>query len=123
MKTKNLVLAAALAGGLLSASAFATTTAAHNQTISALKFEAPAPAKVVSPAGLPRSAENSTVMLTMTIDASGQAHDIKVVSRGDKELSQSLVTAVSQWTFTPARKDGAAVSSKVMLPLQLVDRS
>lgn len=123
MKTKYIVLATALLGGLLSASAFATTTAAHNQTIAALRFDAPVPARIVHPTDLPNSAKGATVMLSLTIDAAGQPHDIRIVSRGDRELTKSLVSAVSQWQFTPARKDGTAVTVKVLLPIELVEAS
>lgn len=123
MKTKHIVLATALLGGLLCSTAFATTPAAHRQTVAALKIEAPVPARVVSPTGLPRRAEGSTVTLSLTIDAAGQPHDVKVVWGGDREVSRSVVSAVSQWSFTPARKNGVAVSSRVLLPLELVDNS
>jgi TonB family protein len=122
MNNKNILLAAA-ALGLLSTSAFATTQAAHDQTIAALKFEAPVPATVVRPEGLPRRAEGTTVTLRMTIDESGRAHDIKVVSRSEDAVSKRVVAAVAQWRFTPARKNGVAVPAKVMLPIELVDRS
>ena len=119
-KTKILLAAAAV--GLLSTSAFATTLAAHDQvTAAALKFEAPAPVKVVSPDRLPRRAEGSTVTLRMTIDEAGRAHDIKVVSRSEPAVSSRVVAAVSQWQFTPGRKNGTAVPVKVELPVQLVD--
>lgn len=121
MKSKHIVLASALLGGLLSVPAFATTTAAHSQAIAALKFDAPAPAKVVSPTGLPRSHEGATVMLSLTIDAAGQPHNIRIVSRGDQELTRSLVAAVSQWQFTPGRQNGTPVATKVLLPIQLVE--
>jgi len=122
MKTQKFVLAAAVLG-LLSTSAFATTVAAHDQTLAAIKFEAPVPVKVVSPADLPRRAEGSTVTLQMTIDAAGQAHDIKVVSRSDDAVSKRVVAAVAQWQFNPGRKNGTPVSTKIELPVELVDRS
>lgn len=123
MKTRHIILATALLGGLLSSAALATTTAAHHSATAALKLEAPAPDRVVAPTGLPRSAEGATVTLALTIDAAGRPHDIQVVSRGDKGLTKSLVSAVSQWSFTPARKNGIAVPAKVLLPIRLVDHS
>lgn len=121
MNTKNLVLVSAVLGGLLSIPAMATTTVAHHQSTSALKFEAPVPVRVVPPTGLPRSHEGATIILSLTVDAAGRPDDIKIVSRGDQGLSGHIVPAVSQWRFTPARKNGIAVTSKVMLPLELVD--
>ncbi len=121
MKNRNILLAAALAGGLLSASAYATTAAAHHQSTAALKIEAPVPVRIVSPERLPRSAAGSIVTLSLTIDADGRPHDIKVVSRGDHGLTKSLQAAVSQWQFAPARRDGVAVPVKVLLPLELIE--
>jgi len=118
MKIQKFALAAAVLG-LLSTSAFATTVAAHNQTTAAIKLEAPAPAKVVNPSGLPRSAVGSTVTLRMTIDATGQAHDIRVVSHDRDQLARSLVAAVAQWQFNPGRKNGTPVSTKVELPVEV----
>lgn len=118
MKTQKFVLAAAVLG-LLSTAAFATTVAAHNQTLATIKFEAPAPAKVVNPTGLSRRAEGSTVTLHMTIDAAGQAHDIKVVSRGNDAVARSVVAAVAQWQFSPGRKNGTPVPTKVELPVEI----
>lgn len=112
MKTKSLVLAATLLGGLF------VSTRALAQTAPAT-FVAPAPAKVVSPVDLPNSLKGTTVTLQMTIDAAGQAHDIKVMSSGDRAATRNLVSAVSRWQFTPARFNGVPVSTKVTLPIVL----
>jgi hypothetical protein len=121
MKTSHIVLATALLGGLLSTPAFAITPAAHAQTLATLKFEHPAPAKVVSPVDLPRTFERVTVMLSMIIDEAGRPHDIKIVSARDRLLTKSLVAAVSQWEFTPARLNGTPVPIKVLLPLEVIE--
>jgi protein TonB len=112
MNTKSLVLAALLVGGL-AVSASALTTSAVTQ------IQAPAPIKVVSPTDLPRSFAGKTVRVSMIIDAAGQPHDIKVVAVQDRNLTRSLVAAVSQWQFSPARKDGLAVASTIVLPIEL----
>ncbi len=112
MKTPSLVLAALLAGGLaVSASALPLTAVAP--------LQAPAPVKVVSPTDLPRSFAGKTVKLSMIIDADGRPHDIKVVAVSDRNLTRSLVAAVSQWRFSPARQNGVAVSTAVVLPVEL----
>jgi TonB family protein len=122
MKARHIVLAATILGGLvLSTTAFAATSTAHDQATAALKFDAPAPAMIVAPIGLPRAFEGVTVTLSLTIDAAGQPHNIKVVSRGDQDLAPYLVAAISQWQFTPARKNGVAVATKVLMPIELVD--
>jgi protein TonB len=122
MKSRHIVFATAILGGLLlSSNAFAATPAAHSQATAALKIEYPAPAKVVSPTMLPPSHAGATVMLSMTIDAAGRPHDIKIVSRGDNLLAKSLIPAVSRWEFTPARKNGTPVATKVLLPIELAE--
>ncbi|SDS16647.1 TonB family protein [Opitutus sp. GAS368] len=117
MKIKSLVIASALAGGLF-CSASALTTVAPGKIAN---FEAPAPESVVSPTRLPASSNGSIVTLSMTIDESGRPHNIKVVSRGDQDLAPRLVSAVSQWKFKPALRNGVPVSIKVVLPLQLIE--
>jgi len=118
MKSKSIALAAAILG-LSATSVFATTTAAHDQSVAAIRLDVPVPAKVVAPTDLPRRYEGATVRLSLTIDAAGVPHDIKVVSTRDNALTRSLVTAVSQWRFTPARRNGTPVSTKVELPIEL----
>ena len=121
MNLKSFVLATALAGGLLSSAAFATTTAAHDQSNAVVRLELPTVAKVVAPTDLPNSARGATVTLRFTVDASGVPHDIQIVSRGDQNLRKQMISAVSQWKFTPARKNGVAVPLKVELPVQVVE--
>ena len=117
MKIKSFVITSALVGGLFcSASAVTTVASAKNAS-----FEAPAPASVVSPANLPSSLKGATVTLRLTVDAAGNPSDIKVVGEDNAKVRLSLVSAVAQWKFKPALKNGVPVSSKVVLPLQLVE--
>ncbi len=120
MKTKSLVIAAALLGGLFS-SASAFILDAPAAPAPSVKFEAPTPAKVVSPTGLPSSYKGQTVEVAFTISAAGEVSDVRLVRGIDPNLTKRLVTALSQWKFTPARKNGVPVSSKVVLPLQVVE--
>lgn len=121
MNLKRLILSAALMGGVIATSAHATTTDAHAAITKAAAFEAPVVSKVVSPTGLSRRLEGAVVTLSLTVDANGQPSDIKVVSHGDRALTSNLVSAVSQWQFTPAKKNGVAVPSKIVLPVELVE--
>lgn len=116
---KILTLSAILLGGVVS-SAFATTASSHANVAKAVAFEAPVVAKMVSPTGLSRQHEGATVTLTMTIDEKGRPSDIYVFGN-DRKLKNSIVSAVSQWEFTPAKKNGVAVPTKVMLPVELVE--
>ena len=119
MKTKSLVIAALLGGLLSSASAFTLVTPAATAT--PVKFEAPVPSKVVSPTELPPSFKGQTVDVSFTVDVNGQVSNVRLVRATDQYLTKSLVSALSQWKFTPARKNGVPVSTKVVLPLQLVE--
>ena len=119
MNLKKIVLATALLGGLLSTSAFATTIEAHNKTIANIHLTAPAPVKIVNPVNLPYRFMEAIVTLTLTIDETGTPRDIKVVSRGDRDATESLVAAVAQWKFTPGLLNGVPVTTKVTLPIEL----
>ena len=121
MKTKtSIIVAVALLGSLLSASAFANPTSACNEVLASQKFVAPVLTKIVPPTELPRNYLGATVMVVLTVDATGQPHDIKVVSEKDRRLTRSLVTAISQWQFTPGSKNGMPVETKVEFPLELM---
>jgi TonB family protein len=121
MKIKFILLTAAVLVGL-SVSAHAVTTEAHDKSAvaAAVKFEAPAPTKVVHPTGLSRRLEGATVTLRFTVDESGKPRDIQVLAPHNGELTRNLVSAVAQWKFTPGRKNGKAVSTHVELPVKLV---
>lgn len=123
MKTKSFVIAAALVGGLFASASAVTIVDTGLAALVAGKFEAPVPASIVHPVNLPPSYIGATVNLKFTVDETGQAHDIRVVSNKDRVVAKSLASAVSQWKFTPARMNGVPVSSKVELPLQLVESS
>jgi TonB family protein len=117
---KILALSAIVLGGVLSSSAFATTASSHASVAKAVAFEAPVIEKIVSPTGLSRQHEGSTVTVSMTIDEKGQPSNIRVMGN-DAKLTRSLSAAVSQWQFSPAKKNGVAVPAKVVLPVELVE--
>ena len=118
MKLKSIIATAALLG-VMSVSASALTTVSAPDKAAAPSLEKPALTKVVNPTNLPRSFIDKTVTLNFTVDAQGRAHDINIMWQADSALHRSLVDAVSQWQFTPGRKDGQAVSTRVTLPVQL----
>ena len=121
MKSKSLVIAATLLGGLFTSASALTIDAPSANAAAPDKFEAPVPTSVVSPANLPPSYVGATVNLKFTVDETGQAHDIRVVSDKDRVVAKSLAAAISQWKFSPGRKNGVPVSSNVILPLHLVE--
>ncbi len=112
MNSRQLLLATALVGGLLSSASAATRVAPAD-------YAAPVPTAVVAPTELPRSHIGAIVMLRLNIDAAGQPSNIQVLSERDPALKQRLVAAVSQWQFSPARQNGVAVGATIELPIEL----
>jgi len=121
MKMKSVILSAAVLGGLLSVSSFANVIPALNPAPAAEKIEAPVPARIIQPIALPQRYLGSTVTLTMTIDAAGKPHHVRVMSQSDQAAYKSLVATVSQWKFTPGRRNGRAVPTRIELPLEVME--
>jgi TonB family protein len=122
MNYKNILLAAALVGGLLSP--IAAQAAGTGSVIAARGdgFRAPAPLHVVSPVNVPRRYQNETIRLSMTVDEAGRPRNVQLLAGSDPALAKHLLPAVARWQFKPASLNGRPVSTDVVLPLQLVDR-
>jgi TonB family protein len=54
------------------------------------------------------------VVVSFTISANGEVKNATVVSSSDHLLEYPALAAVRQWKFTPAEKDGVAVSQKAI---------
>jgi len=54
------------------------------------------------------------VQVDVTIDAEGNVETVRVVS-GNAMLTQSVITAVKKWKFTPFTQDGAATKALAAL--------
>ena len=78
----------------------------------------PQPVEVVSPS-FARVHDGSTVFVKLTIDTEGNASDVIVLFGQDRELNRDIVKAVEQWKFEPAQRDGKAVQTRVVMPLEL----
>jgi TonB family protein len=59
------------------------------------------------------------VRVEFVVDTTGHTQGISIKSASDSALADAVVDAVKQWTFTPAQRNGAAVSSKVVLPVRV----
>jgi TonB family protein len=118
MKIKSILASAALLG-VLASSASAITTLDPVKAAQPVKFDAPAPITVVQPIQMPYFHKSPEVTVRMTIDENGQPHNVRVAGTRDQSSYKNLVAAVSQWKFTPGRKDGKAVATRVELPLQI----
>jgi protein TonB len=80
----------------------------------------PVPLVVVSPR-VDAEYAGQTVRLEFLVDAAGKTSEISVKSSPDIALSDSLVDAVKQWEFVPAKVNGVPVATKVVLPVEIVD--
>ena len=56
-----------------------------------------------------------------TVDATGKPAEFTVKSVTETALAVAVVDAVKQWRFKPAMCNGAAVETKVLLPVKIVD--
>lgn len=122
MNLKTILFAATVTAGLLATSAVAHAAVVVSEIATDNSaFSAPVPAKIVSPTELPRQYQNKTIRLSLTVDETGRPHNITVLSERDQKLTSRMRSAVSQWKFTPAMKDGRPVAVDVVLPLEVVD--
>ncbi len=83
---------------------------------------APVPVAVVSPRVGPEYA-GSTVELEFNVDTDGQTSDFRVKSSPDSMLGEAVLAAVKQWQFAPAERNGVPVTTRVVLPVHIVDDS
>lgn len=79
----------------------------------------PVPVTVVSPSNVAAGYIGSKVELAFTVDSKGKPTEMSVVSAPDAVLAKVIVDAVSKWRYTPAQENGAAVPTKVVLPVKI----
>jgi len=120
MKPTKLFISAALACGLLSVSALAYVEQ-PTPWPQAPRADVPVVVKAVSPLAVRQIYEGSTIMVAFTVDPSGQPKHIRIVNNDDPLLSRSLIPTLEQWRFAPVQKNGVAVSTRVLLPIKLID--
>ena len=82
----------------------------------------PVPTMVVSP-HVDSGYIGDTVDVEFTVSATGKTSDFSVVSSPDTALSNAVLLAVKQWQFTPAQREGVSVTTKVVLPVRIVDEA
>lgn len=78
---------------------------------SARKVQKPVALSTPIPA-LPGQWEPAEVVLELTIDATGAVVHSKVV-RGEEPFAGTALSALEDWRFSPAKKDGKAISAKI----------
>jgi TonB family protein len=69
------------------------------------------PNPIVTKNELPAGVEGS-VIIEITIDARGNITDTKLVQRLGYGIDERVLTAVQQWRFRPATRDGVAIASQ-----------
>jgi hypothetical protein len=129
MKTTQVLVCAVVANLVLATTSFAARATSHTDLSTAVaqylelykvqRTDIPLPVKVVAPEGLPWNFRPTTFNVTMLIDSDGRPQNIKIASKADAELTKLLVSALSQWRFSPARKNGVPVAQMVTLPLRV----
>jgi TonB family protein len=82
----------------------------------------PVPVAVVAPVANSWDV-GQEVKVGFVVNTAGYTSDIQVMSSSDTEFAAAVVAAVKQWRFTPAQRNGAAVATRVILPVRVVDGS
>lgn len=59
-----------------------------------------------------RPGTEGDVILSAVIDEQGKISQLTLLTGIDPAINQNVIQTVSQWTFTPATKDGQPVASK-----------
>lgn len=122
MNLQKILFAATVTAGLLSASVVSSASVVVSEIATApAEYTAPAPLKVVMPVDIPRRYQNETVRLSLTVDETGRAHNVALLTGHDPVLVKRLLPVVARWEFKPATRYGEPVSADVVLPLQLID--
>lgn len=84
------------------------------------RTDMPVPVKVVTPS-IEAGFAGQTVNLEFVIDEAGLPRNISVQEKVSRSLAAELTSSVAQWKFVPLKRDGKAVSSRVILPMKIVD--
>ncbi len=83
--------------------------------------EPPVPVRTVAPdypPDLRRDGTSGIVMVSCLIDDKGNVQETKIEKTSHDAFGQPAVDAVKRWKFKPARRDGAAVSVRVTIPIK-----
>lgn len=69
-----------------------------------------------------RKGKEGKVVLRLTLDCSGALKQVEVVEEGGYGFTEAAIRAASRSTFSPARRNGTLVASRVLLPVRFVLR-
>lgn len=61
---------------------------------------------------------SGSVIVGLIVSSSGEPKDVHVVTSLDKDVDQTAVEAVKQWTFAPARKGEQPVAVRITVEIR-----
>ena len=65
-----------------------------------------------------RRGESGTVLVRVEVDANGAPAGVALVQRsGSRDLDRAAMEAVRKWRFMPAQREGQAVASSLVIPI------
>ena len=65
-----------------------------------------------------RRGESGTVLVRVEVDINGAPAGVALVQRsGSRDLDRAAMEAVRKWRFMPAQRDGQAVASSLVIPI------
>lgn len=82
--------------------------------------DVPVPVSVVAPTRISPDYVGTKVEVAFTVDTKGTPTAMSVVSTPDAMIARVIMDAVKQWRFAPVKRNGTAVATKVVLPVQIV---
>ena len=85
------------------------------------KTEPPVPVRTVAPdvpSSFSRAGNVGLVTVNFVVDEKGNVQDPTIVKSSHAELEEPALTAIKKWRFKPAKRDGAAVSVHVTIPIK-----
>ena len=71
------------------------------------------------PPAMLRAAASPVVRVTFVVGTDGRVEDVRVVQAATPEMGELVATAIAEWQFEPAIKDGKKVRCVVLQPVRL----
>jgi TonB family protein len=59
---------------------------------------------------------HADVVLLVTVGADGRVTNVEVARSGGKDVDDAAIVAAKQWTFSPAKRNGEPVASRIRIP-------
>jgi protein TonB len=115
--TKTLALSL-IAGSLAIANVSAAEEAAFD--VRPVPVKTPPPQ---FPSDMQRQGISGVVAVRVVIDETGAVSECSVSKSSHTEFEQAAVSAVKNWKFKPASKDGVAVKASVVIPIKFTQET